>query len=73
VGVLGVDCRVDRAIAISPVVGADLTTFFTQSTPATQSFTKIDRPTVNAFVFAGLQGRFDIPTTAAGSSHVASR
>jgi hypothetical protein len=69
---IGVDYRIDRAIAISPVIGADLTTFFSQSTPTSNGFASISSPTVNTFVFAGLQGRFDIPT-GAGASQVASR
>lgn len=69
---IGVDYRIDQAVAISPVVGADLTTFFTQSTPTSNGFTNITNPTVNTFVFAGVQGRFDIPTDSR-SSQVASR
>jgi hypothetical protein len=69
---IGVDYRIDQAVAISPVVGADLTTFFTQSTPTSNGFTNTTNPTVNTFVFAGVQGRFDIPTDSR-SSQVASR
>jgi hypothetical protein len=70
---VGVDYRLNRSIAVSPVLGADLTTFFTQATPASSSFTNISSPSVDAFVFAGLQGRFDIPTQSGGASHLASR
>jgi hypothetical protein len=70
---VGIDYRMTRDIAISPVVGLDLTTFFTQSTPASQGFQNIQNPNVNTFLFAGLQGRFDIPTSSDSSSHVASR
>jgi hypothetical protein len=69
---IGVDYRIDQAVAISPVVGADLSTFFTESTPTSNGFTNITGPTVNTFVFAGVQGRFDIPTDSR-SSQVASR
>jgi hypothetical protein len=69
---VGVDYRIDRAVAISPVVGADLTTFFTQQTPGSNGWTNISSPQVNTFFFAGLQGRFDIPTESR-SSQVASR
>jgi hypothetical protein len=68
----GVDFRIDKAVAISPVIGADLTTFFTQQTPTSNGSANIQSPQVNTFVFAGLQGRFDIPT-GSGSSQVASR
>jgi hypothetical protein len=68
---VGLDYRVDQAVAMGPVVGVDLSTFFTQSTPSSDGFSKISSPNVNTFLFAGLQGRFDIPTTT--SSRVASR
>lgn len=69
---VGVDYRIDKQVAISPVVGIDMSTFFTQATPDNTSFHNLSSPGVNAFLFAGLQGRFDIPT---GSEHsqVASR
>jgi hypothetical protein len=69
---VGLDYRLDRAIAISPVVGADLSTFFTQSTPESSGFHNLASPQVNTFFFAGLMGRFDL---AAQSEHnqVASR
>jgi hypothetical protein len=69
----GVDYRIDRAVAISPVVGADLSTFLTQSTPANDSFHNVASPELNTFVFGGIQGRFDIPTQARPASSVASR
>jgi len=69
---LGLDYRIDQAIAISPVVGADLSTFFTESTPASNGFSNLSNTQVNTFVFAGLLGRFDIPTRR-GESQVASR
>jgi hypothetical protein len=70
---VGVDYRVDKYVAVGPVVGADITTFFTQSTPQTGSFQNIDSPKVDTFLFAGLQGRFDIPTSSDKSSQVAKR
>jgi hypothetical protein len=68
---VGLDYRVDQAVAIGPLVGVDVSTFFTQSTPASSSFSNISNPNVNTFLFAGLQGRFDIPTVS--SPQVASR
>jgi hypothetical protein len=70
---VGVDFRVDKAVAIAPVIGADLTTFFTESTPASNGSSNIHSPNVNTFLFAGIQGRFDIPTGSDSSSRVASR
>jgi hypothetical protein len=69
---VGLDYRIDRAVAIGPVVGADISTFFTQEVPSSNGFTNISNPQASTFVFAGLQGRFDIPTTSDGSA-VASR
>ena len=69
---IGVDYRIDQAVAISPVLGADLTSFFTQQTPGSGGFRNVSSPTVNTFLFAGVQGRFDIPT-GSGASRVASR
>jgi hypothetical protein len=69
---LGVDYRIAPAVSISPVVGADLSTFFTQSTPQSNGYQNLSNPNVNTFVFAGVLGRFDIPTRTSDSS-VASR
>ncbi len=68
---VGLDYRVDRAVALGPVVGGDVTTFFSQSAPGT-SFESISSPQVSTFIFAGVQGRFDIPT-GSSSTQVASR
>lgn len=54
----GVDFRVDENVAIGPMVGADATLFLFQDFPNVQ--TNISDPTVSTFVYAGLQGRFDI-------------
>ena len=69
---VGVDYRIDRAVSISPVLGADLSAFFSQSTPESGGFRNISNPQVNTFVFAGMMGRFDIPTQA-NHSEVAAR
>jgi hypothetical protein len=70
---LGVDYRVARTVALSPVVGADLSMFLTESNPVSQGFSNITDPKVNTFVFAGLMGRFDIPVGSDESSRVAAR
>jgi hypothetical protein len=60
---VGVDYRVAPAVSIGPVVGADASLFLTESTPTSNGFANISSPNVNTFVFAGILGRFDIPTT----------
>lgn len=69
---VGLDYRIEQAVAISPVVGADLSTFLTQQAPGSNGWTNISSPQVNSFFFAGLMGRFDIPTQS-NTSQVASR
>jgi len=59
---IGVDIRLDQAIAISPVVGADLSTFFTQSTPDSNGYHNLGSAQLNTFLFAGIMGRFDLST-----------
>jgi hypothetical protein len=70
---VGLDYRIDKAVALGPVFGVDVNTFFTQSTPELSTFTNISNPHANTFLFAGLQGRFDIPTGSASGTKVASR
>lgn len=55
---VGLDFRVDQAVALGPMIGADLTMFLFQDFPNVQ--TNISDPRVSMFVFAGAQGRFDI-------------
>jgi hypothetical protein len=69
---VGLDYRIQKEIAVAPVIGVDVTTFFTQSTPASSGYQNISSPTANAFLFAGIQGRFDIPL-GGDSSRVAAR
>jgi hypothetical protein len=70
---VGVDYRLTSAVAISPVVGADMSLFLSQATPSSNgSFSNVSSPNVNTFVFAGVLGRFDIPTDG-GASKIASR
>jgi hypothetical protein len=69
---LGVDIRFDRDLAISPVVGADINTFFYESTPSSPTFGAISNPWANTFFFAGLMGRFDFASSVA-TGQVAAR
>lgn len=56
----GVDYRVSPEFAVSPYVGAGVTTFLTQQLASQQSFSNVDSPKVNVWLFAGVQGRFDL-------------
>jgi hypothetical protein len=69
---LGVDYRLARAVAVSPLIGADLSMLLSESAPGSSSYSNITDPKVNTFVFAGVLGRFDIPVGET-SSTVASR
>jgi hypothetical protein len=70
---VGLDYRLSQGVAISPVIGADLSTFLTESTPQTNAYQNVSNPNVNTFLFGGVQGRFDIPTGSAASQTTASR
>ena len=59
---LGVDIRVDKDVAIAPVIGADLSLPLWQSVGGGTSVAITD-PRVSAYVFAGLQARFDVTST----------
>jgi outer membrane protein OmpA-like peptidoglycan-associated protein len=55
---VGLDIRVSPDVAIAPVIGADVNLFLWQS--GATADTTISDPRVSTFVFAGLQGRFDM-------------
>jgi hypothetical protein len=57
---LGVDYRVTRDVAISPVIGGSLGLFVSQDSPMTDGYTEITNKKVNFTGFAGLAGRFDL-------------
>jgi hypothetical protein len=56
----GVDYRVSSQFAVSPYVGAGLTTFLAQELAGEQSFSNVHGPDVNVWIFGGIQGRFDL-------------
>lgn len=58
-GKLGYDLRASKDVAIAPVVGADLNTFVWQG-PGNGSQVSMSSAQVATFVYAGLQGRFDV-------------
>jgi hypothetical protein len=70
---VGADYRIAPSVAVGPVVGADVSMFLTQEAANANGYSSITSPNVNTFVFAGLQGRFDIPTGSSASKDVASR
>jgi peptidoglycan-associated lipoprotein len=59
---VGFDARVSRDVAISPLIGVDLTVPLWQSTGGATSVA-ISDPRPAAYVFAGLQARFDMTST----------
>ena len=68
----GVDYRVSSLFAVSPYVGAGLTTFLTQQLAGEQSFSNVHGPDVNVWIFGGLQGRFDLFGNTGSSVRLAS-
>jgi hypothetical protein len=61
-GSVGVDIKNTADFAIGPMVGADLNTFLWQR-PDGGTNTTISDPRVNTFVYAGVQGRWDMGGT----------
>jgi hypothetical protein len=66
---IGLDVRVSPELAIAPVVGADATVFLWQDAGTT---TAIADPRFSTFVFAGLQGRFDVGGNVVGTTRTTS-
>jgi hypothetical protein len=67
---IGYDVRVSPDIAIAPVVGADLNLFVWQDQAGVS--TSLSTAQVGTFVFAGIQGRFDMGGHSNGLTNVAS-
>lgn len=59
---IGVDVRVSKDIAIAPTVGGDVNMFLWRSATGGSTQT-ISNPRVNAYLFAGVAGRFDVGGT----------
>jgi hypothetical protein len=57
---VGLDVRVSDSVAIAPTVGADLNMFLWRDPEGRVATQTIDTPRLNTFVFAGVQGRFDV-------------
>jgi outer membrane protein W len=58
----GVDYRINESVAVSPVIGVDLSMFFTEKLAGDDGFHNVSSPETNTFVYAGLLSRFDIQT-----------
>lgn len=56
----GVDFRVNKNIALGPVIGADLNVFLWDRSEANGVNNTIANKSVNTFLFGGLGGKFDI-------------
>jgi hypothetical protein len=59
-GSVGLDVRLNDSIAIGPMVGADLNMFVWENPEGPQGNQEIDDMRVSTYVYAGLQGRFDV-------------
>ncbi len=57
---LGVDYRVSKDVAISPVIGGSLNMFVSEDSSMTTKYTEISDKKANFIGFAGLAGRFDL-------------
>jgi hypothetical protein len=68
---IGYDVRVSSDVALAPQVGADLNLFVWQNQNGTNS--ALSTAQVGTFIFAGLQGRFDMGGTKVGETEVAKR
>ncbi|EYF08580.1 outer membrane beta-barrel protein [Chondromyces apiculatus] len=57
---LGLDIRLSDSVALGPMVGADMTMFLWRNPEGAVGDTPIDNPSLSTFVYAGMQGRFDV-------------
>ena len=57
---IGLDYRVSPTLALGPVFGMTLTDFLSEKRPGANSYIDTTDRKPNTFVFAGLQGRFDL-------------
>jgi outer membrane protein W len=60
---IGADIRAADSVAIGPVVGADLNLFVWRNPEGATGNVEIADKKVNTFIFAGVQGRFDLGGT----------
>lgn len=57
---LGADIRASDSVAIGPFIGADLNMFVWRNPEGAVGNIELSDKRVNTFIFAGLQGRFDV-------------
>lgn len=57
---LGLDVRVSRDIALGPVIGGDVNLFTARNPEGPAGDTMVPEKTVSTFLFAGVQGRFNV-------------
>ncbi|MRG92249.1 hypothetical protein [Polyangium spumosum] len=57
---VGIDIRVSESVALAPTIGGDLSMFLWRNPEGRVSTQTVDAPRLNAFVFAGVAGRFDV-------------
>jgi hypothetical protein len=57
---VGLDVRVSRDVALGPVIGGDVNLFVARNPEGPTGDTVISDKKVNTFLFAGVQGRFDM-------------
>jgi hypothetical protein len=60
---IGYDVRLSPAVAIAPLIGADVNAFLSQNQNGVN--TRLSSTQIGTYVFAGLQGRFDVGTSTA--------
>jgi hypothetical protein len=62
-GQLGLDVRVSRDVALGPMIGGDVNLFVARNPEGPAGDAVIADKKLNTFVFAGVQGRFDVGGT----------
>jgi hypothetical protein len=71
---VGADFRASNEVALGPMVGGSANIFLTEKLPGDASFHNVPSPRVNATIFAGINGRFDLAgTSVRPASNVAGR
>lgn len=58
---VGANLHVSPTVALSPVVGASLSTFLVEQVPGTTTWTKVQTLTMNTFIFVGARATLDFP------------
>ncbi len=62
-GQVGLDVRVSPDVALGPVIGGDVNLFVARNPEGPAGDTVLPEKQVNALLFAGVQGRFDVDGT----------